>query len=49
MTMGFLGAPRRPIVDAIGIPVSMWVAWMSPLERASRIAAQLAPLLTDRG
>src|SRR3970282_868267 len=45
-TMGFLGDPRSPIVDASGIPISMCVAWMSPLERESRIAAQLAPLLT---
>src|SRR5688500_10081550 len=43
MTMGFFGAPRRPIVEAIGIPISMWVAWMSPFDRESRIAAQLAP------
>src|SRR2546425_11269878 len=46
MTMGLLGEPRRPMVEAMGMPVSMWVAWMSPLERASRMAAQLAPLLT---
>src|SRR5688572_10137379 len=43
MTIGFLGAPRRPIVEAIGMPVSMCVAWMSPLDSESRIAAQLAP------
>ena len=30
----------------MGIPVSMWVPWMSPFDRASRMAAQLAPLLT---
>src|SRR5436190_13961253 len=46
MIIGFFGAPSRPRVDAIGIPISMWVPWMSPLESASRIAAQLAPLLT---
>src|SRR4029079_15787525 len=46
MTIGFLGEPSRPIVDAMGMPMSMCVAWMSPLPRASRIAAQLAPLLT---
>src|SRR5688572_26579731 len=46
MIIDFLGDPRSPMVDAIGIPVSMWVAWMSPFESASRIAAQLAPLLT---
>src|SRR4029453_369811 len=28
------------------MPVSMWVAWMSPLESESRMAAQLAPLVT---
>src|SRR5437660_8059062 len=46
MIIGRLGEPSSPIVDAIGIPVSMWVAWMSPLESESRIAAQLAPLAT---
>src|SRR5690242_17554817 len=45
MTMGFLGAPSRPIVEASGMPMSMCVAWLSPLARASRMAAQLAPLL----
>src|SRR5262245_10028738 len=46
MIIGFLGAPSRPIVEAMGIPVSIWVAWMSPFESESRIAAQLAPLIT---
>src|SRR4051812_26364602 len=46
MTIGFLGDPSRPIVDAIGMPVSMCVAWMSPFDSESRIAAQLAPLMT---
>src|SRR4051812_12709936 len=46
ITIGFFGASKRPIVDAIGMPISMCVAWMSPFERASRIAAQLAPLVT---
>src|ERR1043165_1408945 len=46
MTIGFFGDPRRPIVEAIGIPSSMCVAWISPLERESRIAAQLAPFET---
>jgi hypothetical protein len=45
MIIGFFGEPRRPIEEARGIPVSMWVAWLSPLERASRMAAQLAPLV----
>ncbi len=46
MIIGFLGAPPSPIVDAMGMPISMWVAWMSPLARESRMAAQLAPLVT---
>src|SRR6266540_692821 len=46
MTIGFLGDPRRPSVEAIGIPKSMCVAWISPFESESRIAAQLAPLMT---
>ena len=45
MIIGFFGEPRRPIEEARGMPVSMWVAWLSPLERASRMAAQLAPLV----
>src|SRR5687767_11727751 len=31
------------MVDAIGMPSSMWVPWMSPFESESRMAAQLAP------
>src|SRR6266487_4418843 len=46
MIIGFFGEPSRPMVEAIGMPVSMWVAWISPLESESRMAAQLAPLLT---
>ena len=46
MTIGTLGAPPRPMVEAMGMPMSMWVAWMSPLASESRIAAQLAPLVT---
>ena len=46
MIIGFFGDPSRPIVEAIGMPVSMCVAWMSPLDSESRIAAQLAPLAT---
>src|SRR4249919_919547 len=46
MIIGFLGEPRRPIVEAMGIPISMWVAWIDPVDRLSRIAAQLAPLVT---
>src|SRR6185436_12777319 len=45
MIIGFLGEPSRPMVEAMGMPTSMWVAWLSPLESASRMAAQLAPLL----
>src|SRR5262245_38012358 len=46
MIMGFLGAPSRPIVEAMGMPVSICVAWMSPLDSESRMAAQLAPFTT---
>ena len=46
MTIGFFGEPSRPMVEAIGMPVSMCVAWMSPVDSESRMAAQLAPLLT---
>src|ERR1051325_9534349 len=46
ITIGFLGEPSRPMVDAIGMPISMCVAWRSPFDSESRMAAQLAPLLT---
>src|SRR5438105_9153840 len=46
ITMGFFGEPRRPIVDASGMPMSICVAWMEPVERLSRMAAQLAPFVT---
>jgi hypothetical protein len=46
MIIGFLGDPPRPIVLAIGMPMSICVPWRSPLVSESRIAAQLAPLLT---
>src|SRR4051812_4097524 len=46
MTMGFFGAPNRPMVEAKGMPKSMWVAWIEPVERLSRMAAQLAPFVT---
>src|SRR6188768_1071639 len=45
MIVGFLGAPKRPIVEAIGMPINMWVAWISPFDSESRMAAQLAPLM----
>ena len=46
MTIGFFGEPSRPIVEAIGMPISMCVAWMSPFDSESRMAAQLAPFAT---
>src|SRR5437879_11045003 len=46
MIIGFLGELRSPIVQAMGMPRSMWVPWLSSLERESRMAAQLAPLET---
>ena len=36
-TIGFFGPPSSPIVDAMGIPMSMCAPWMSPLESTSRI------------
>src|SRR5437868_677458 len=45
-TIGFLGEPARPMVEASGMPISMCVAWIEPVERLSRIAAQLAPFVT---
>src|SRR5258708_29845559 len=46
MIIGFFGEPARPIVEAMGIPISMCVAWMDPVLRLSRMAAQFAPLVT---
>src|SRR6187431_855123 len=43
MIIGFFGEPSRPMVEASGMPVSICVAWMSPFDRESRMAAQLAP------
>ena len=31
MTIGFTGDPASPIVEAIGMPISMCVAWFSPM------------------
>jgi hypothetical protein len=45
MTIGFFGEPARPMVEASGMPISMWVACVSPVESMSRMAAQLAPFL----
>ena len=33
------------MVEASGMPMSMCVAWIDPLERLSRIAAQFAPFV----
>src|SRR5687768_14429285 len=46
MIIGFFGEPSSPIVEAIGMPSSMCVPWMSPAESESRIAAQFAPFET---
>src|SRR5687767_12581925 len=46
MIIGLRGEPSRPMVEATGMPVSMCVAWMSPLDNESRMAAQFAPLET---
>jgi hypothetical protein len=46
MITGFFSEPKSPMVEAMGIPISMWVPWISPLESESRMTAQLAPLLT---
>src|SRR3954464_9757988 len=46
ITIGFFGEPAKPMVEAIGMPISMWVACKEPDERLSRIAAQFAPFVT---
>src|SRR5579884_2168933 len=46
MTIGLTGDPRRPIVDAKGIPISMWVAWFSPRFILSRMTAHEASFET---
>src|SRR6266851_9433697 len=40
ITIGFTGEPARPIVEANGMPISMCVAWFSPIDSLSRITAQ---------
>ena len=40
VTIGFTGDPASPIVEASGIPRSMWVAWFSPSDSLSRMTAQ---------
>src|SRR2546430_17684467 len=44
--IGFFGDPRRPIVEAIGMPVNMCVAWLVPLDSESRFRAHMAPTAT---
>src|SRR5215467_11107721 len=46
ITIGFTGDPTRPIVDANGIPISMWVAWFSPSDSLSRMTAHDASFET---
>ncbi len=42
MTIGFTGEPRRPMVEANGMPISICVAWLSPIVSLSRMTAQEA-------
>src|SRR6185436_13935416 len=44
--IGLTGEPARPIVDANGMPISMWVPWFSPTDSLSRITAQDASFET---
>ena len=46
ITIGFTGEPASPIVEAMGMPISMCVAWFSPSESLSRITAHDASLET---
>src|SRR5689334_10422953 len=46
ITIGLTGAPARPIVEANGMPISMWVAWFSPSDSLSRITAHDASFET---
>ncbi len=41
-TIGFTGDPARPMVEASGMPISMCVAWFSPIESLSRMTAHEA-------
>jgi hypothetical protein len=45
-TMGFTGEPARPIVEPSGMPISMWVAWLSPMLSLSRMTAHDASFET---
>src|SRR6266849_840777 len=48
ITIGFTGEPARPIVEANGMPISMCVAWFSPIDSLSRMTAHDASLeMTD--
>jgi hypothetical protein len=46
MTIGLTGDPARPIVEASGMPISMCVAWFSPMFILSRMTAHEASLET---
>src|ERR1051325_4661830 len=46
MTIGFTGDPASPIVEAIGMPMSMCVAWFSPSDSLSRMTAHDASFET---
>ena len=39
MIIGFTGDPASPIVEASGMPISMCVAWLSPIDSLSRMTA----------
>jgi hypothetical protein len=45
-TIGFTGEPASPIVEAMGMPISMCVAWFSPIDSLSRMTAHDASLET---
>ena len=44
--IGFTGDPASPIVEAMGMPMSMCVAWFSPSESLSRMTAHEASFET---
>ena len=48
MTIGLTGEPASPIVEASGMPISMWVAWFSPSDSLSRMTAHDASFEIDR-
>ncbi len=45
-TIGFTGDPASPIVEAIGMPISMCVPWFSPRFILSRMTAHDASFET---